>query len=285
MATASDPRVSRLPAGQFRFEYVGGAPIGAGGLGRVYRVRIVASNAAGVPEGSEWAVKVLNERWNRHPVMRARFEREIAALQRMFHPNIVTLHGENLPGGERFYVMPLFSTSVRRFIAQGGHCGDWRAVARLGVVLAEALLYAHGRGFVHRDLKPDNILFNPGGPLVIADWGLGYFVHKESVVLQHLTRGGMGTEYYCSPEQWATGKCDQRGDVYSLGMTLDEWVTGRQRPIAIGMGLDHDTVRDPSQGARRFNLLLRAMTKPNKAERPWSMQDVAAGLHAAAEGR
>lgn len=273
---------SILPVGQFRFAYVGFGPIGVGGLGSVYRVRIIQSNAYQMPTGTEWAVKRLNNKWNKHPAMRARFEREIAAVRRMAHSNIVTCHGENLPGGERFYVMPLFTSSVRRCIAGGGLRGDWCSVAEQGATLAKALQYAHDLGFIHRDLKPDNILFNPGQPLVIADWGLGYFVHKESQVLQQLTRGGMGTEYYCSLEQWGTGKCDGRGDIYSLGMTLDEWVTGRQRAITVGSGLDGDTTPDTSPGARHFNALLHAMTQMWKVHRPSSMRDVAIELSAAA---
>jgi serine/threonine protein kinase len=128
------------------------------------------------------------------------------------------------------------------------------------------------------------VLFNGGGPLVIADWGLGYFVHRESQVLQQLTVGGMGTEYYCSPEQWATGKCGSTGDIYSLGMTLDEWVTGRQRPITVGAGLDGTAPsggRTP--GALRFDALLRQMTRFASRERPTSMRIVASELRAAAE--
>lgn len=266
-----------LPPGQFhlRFEAV---PLGQGGLGSVYSVMVTASNEPSMKVGSRWAAKKLNDSWRNHPVMTARFEREILALRSMAHPNIVTCHGENLPGGERFYVMPLFSNSVRKYIAAGGLRGNWRKIAKLGAVLADALQYAHHLGFIHRDLKPDNILFNPGGPLVIADWGLGYFVHRESLVLQQLTRGGMGTEYYCSIEQWGSGKCDCRGDIYSLGMTLDEWVTGRQRVIEIGMGVDGPATLDPSEGAVWFNGILRSMTQLRKTNRPDSMGAVASAL-------
>lgn len=283
MIVSSQPRNPQwLLPGQFWIERVGIGPIGSGGLGRVYRVRVVRSRAPTMPVGSEWAAKYLNEKWTRHPEARARFEREIAALHRMTHPNIVACFGENLPGGERFYIMPLFSSSVRRSIAAKGRLTDWRPVAAWGAILADALHYAHGMGFVHRDLKPDNILFNPGDQLTIADWGLGYFVHRESKVLQHLTRGGLGTEYYCSNEQWVTGKCDARGDIYSLGMTLDEWVTGRQRPIRVGDGLGSDCVHTTSPGARHFNALLRCMTQRSREHRPASMAWVSAELRDAA---
>jgi len=282
VSVISQPRFgSRLPAGQFHLRF-SPTPIGRGGLGSVYEVVVIASNAAGMPVGSVWAAKKLNENWQSHPVMRARFEREIVAVRSMSHPNIVTCHGENLPEGERFYIMPLFSNSVRKFIAVGGLRGNWLKIAKLGAELADALQHAHERGLIHRDLKPDNILFNPGGPLVIADWGLGYFVHRHSLVLQQLTRGGMGTEYYCSIEQWGTGKCDCRGDIYSLGMTLDEWVTGRQRVIEIGGGVDGPSTLEASQGAAFFNEIIHVMTQVHKTNRPETMTVVAAALRRAA---
>ena len=91
-------------------------------------------------------------------------------------------------------------------------------------------------------------------------------MHRDSQVLQQLTVGGMGTEYYCSLEQWGTGKCDGRGDIYSLGMTLDEWVNGQQRKITVGAGLNGPTTADTGGGAQRFNALLRAMTQEFKQE-------------------
>jgi len=268
-----------LPLNQFRFVELG--QLGVGGLGRVDRISITESNCATKAVGSEWARKRLNSKWDAHPEMVVRFEREISALKRMHHANIVTLEGENLPGAARFYLMPLFSSSVRKLIAVGGWTGDWANVARCGINLANAMQYAHDAGFIHRDLKPDNILFNGGGPLVIADWGLGYFVHKESKVLQQLTRGGMGTEYYCSLEQWSSGKCDHRGDIYSLGMTLDEWVRGRQMAITIGMGVAGASVNSSSAGAVAFNQVVRRMTMPLASQRLPTMVAVAQQFAAA----
>lgn len=265
-----------LPPGQFRFVPV--SELGSGGLGHVDEIEIVASAATSKTIGSRWARKRLNAHWNAHPDVRKRFEREISALKRMSHPNIVTFEGENLLGEERFYVMPVYSSTLRKLIASNSKRGDWRFAAEHGAILADALSYAHSEGFIHRDLKPDNILFNHQGPLIIADWGLGYFVHRESKVLVQLTRGGMGTEYYCSLEQWNTGKCDQRGDIYSLGMTLDELVTGAQRSITVGLGVRQPTVFATSQGAARFNSLLQTMTEPLASSRPANMRQVAGAL-------
>src|SRR5258708_15256646 len=182
-----------LVPGQFQFMFVGSNPIGEGGLGRVDRIRVAASSAHGKPVGSEWAIKRLNSKWAAHPAMRERFEREIAAVKEMKHPNIVTFEGENIPGYERFYVMPLFTNTLRRCVAGGALRANWRQVALHGAALAEAMQYAHDRRFIHRDFKPDNVLFDAQGPLVIADWGLGYFVHRESAVLQQLPARGIGT--------------------------------------------------------------------------------------------
>lgn len=273
--------LTQLLPGQFTVSFH--EELGAGGLGRVNRVRIEANNESRKVVGTDWAAKRLNAKWAEHPVAKVRFEREITTLSRMSHPNIVSFEGASLPGEERFYIMPLYSHSVRRHVVEGGCRHDWRAVARYGAILADAFGYAHGLGFIHRDVKPENILFNPGGALVIADWGIGYFIHKESVVLHHLTRGGgLGTEYYCSSEQWATGKCGATGDVYSLGMTLDEWVTGQQRAITVGAGIVNPTVGDRSAGAAQFNAAVMRMTRSRATDRMSTMREVAAELRLAA---
>lgn len=261
-----------MPFGQFRFEVL--RDIGAGGLGRVDKIIVKASNTPEKPVDSVWARKRLSAAWASHPEMAKRLEREIAALKLMDHPGIIPFEGESLPGGERFFVMPFYQSNLRRHIASGSWTGHWRNIIHCAIGLATALEYAHGLGFIHRDLKPDNILFDPGGPLVIADWGIGYFVHRESKVLTKLTRGGMGTEYYCSLEQWASGKCDNRGDVYSLGMTLDEWLHGRQRSITVGMGVGAADAGTMRGGAARLQRLLSWMTQPFPNQRPESMATV-----------
>jgi serine/threonine protein kinase len=269
-----------LPFGRFTMEYL--EKLGEGGLGRVDKVRMTASNCPTKPVGSEWACKRLNATWAAHPTMRERFEREIAALKQLKHPYIVKVEGENLPGGERYYLMPLYASTLRKYIESGRCRSDWRVVAKLGIQCALALQHAHGAGLVHRDIKPDNVLFNPGGTLVVADWGLGYFVHKLSKVLMPLTRGGMGTEYYCSFEQWSTGKCDHRGDIYSLGMTLDELLTGAHRQIvAAGFGLNGPSSTEGTTGAQCFNAVLQRMTAFSPEKRQASMGEVIQGLRAA----
>ncbi|MDI1433224.1 serine/threonine-protein kinase [Polyangium sorediatum] len=271
-----------LPPNQFRFKY--GRLLGEGGLGRVDEIVIALSNCVGLQPGQRLACKRLNDSWKDHPVMRQRFEREIAALKAMSHTAIVAYQGENLGDSlERFYIMPLYPKSLRDLL--GGYPDGIEAgyIAGLGARLADALQYAHNLGFIHRDLKPENVLMDAQNNPVIADWGLGYFVHKHSKVLKPLTMGGMGTEYYCSLEQWNTGKCDNRGDVYSLGIMLAELLTGRQTPInPVGGGIRLNVLAGYTEHEQRFNALIQRMTYVVPSGRPSSMAEVATELWALA---
>jgi serine/threonine protein kinase len=272
--------MSRISPGQFYFNW--GRKLGEGGLGRVDEIIITDSNSTHVV-GSRLACKRLNDRWKHEQRACARFEREIQALRQMSHPSIVSYEGENLSGSdERFYVMPLYEKSLRNLLATKPDGFNWPEVAKFVAQMAEALAYAHQQGFIHRDLKPENILLDAQHHPIIADWGLGYFVHKESKVLQNLTRGGMGTEYYCSMEQWATGKCDVTGDIYSLGLMLAELIHGHQFPITVGMGIQGDVIVGNSHGARMLNDIVRLMTDLHPGRRIQTMTEVAYHLRQAA---
>ncbi len=272
--------MSTLPRGQFLVKHI--RPLGEGGLGTVDEIEVSATNCSyGV--GQRFARKRLNAKWKRHPQAVERFEREIAATRTMSHSNIVGFRGENtIDGNERFYLMDVYPGSLRTklFATPGGY--RWDEVARFGLVIANALAYAHSMGNIHRDLKPENVLFTADNVPIIADWGLGYFVHKESRVLHQLTRGGMGTEYYCSIEQWTTGKCTFSGDVYSLGVVLAELVTGRQVPMRFpGDGIQYTVAKVGDAGALMFNQLLATMTRVTATTRIQTMAEVSRGLQTA----
>jgi serine/threonine protein kinase len=271
---------SQLPLGQFNFKW--GRPLGAGGLGKVDEIIITDSNCT-LPVGSSLACKRLNAQWKDQPLARERFEREIAALRQMSHPAIVTVQAENLRGSnERFYMMPLYPKSLRDLLAATPSGFAWASAATFVAHLADALSYAHTKGFIHRDIKPENILLSASNEPIIADWGLGYFIHKESKVLQQLTRGGMGTEYYCSLEQWNTGKCNETGDVYSLGVMLAELIRGQQLPMTyVGMGISQDVVSNNTYGAQSLNTIIKTMTHFLPQSRVQSMERVAYQLREA----
>lgn len=252
--------------------------IGQGGLGFVEEVHVTRGNHRH-RGGERLARKRLLPKWAGQPEHRARFDREIQAVGAMNHPAIVALQGVNLPGQERFYLMKLYPCSLRDVLVARRGPIPWEATARIGTILADALAHAHGKSFIHRDIKPENILLDASGNPVISDWGLGYFVHQFSTVLD-LTMGGMGTVYYCSPEQWATGKCGPSGDVYSLGIVLAEMVMG-QRAALPGQGIRGDVTSARDAGARCFNRVVLGMTRPRAHERFQSMTEVAASLRSA----
>lgn len=258
--------------GQFEFRVIG--EIGRGGLGVVYEIEVIKTIQA-YPIGTRLALKKLNEQWSQNPTMLERFEREIRALRMMNHPHILGIKGENLSGGERFYCMDVYKGSLRDWIAARSVRPTLREVAAHFAAIADAVAHAHELGNIHRDIKPENILHTNEHRPVVADWGLGYFVHKNSVVLTGLTRGGMGTEYYCSEEQWATGKCGPEGDVYSLGITMAEVLTCRQNPMPlIGAGITSDVVSPVDQQSVLMNSLIKAMTRRDRYRRMQSMVEV-----------
>lgn len=261
-----------LTPGQFAVEHV--RPLGAGGLGTVDVVKVVQTNQA-YPVGTLLARKQLGPKWAGDPGAQARFEREIEMMSAMNHPNIAPLRGASLPGGARWYVMPLYSGSVRSALQAGRRFQTVASVAGFGVRIADALSYAHSKNFSHRDLKPENILLNEHSEPVLADWGLGQFVHQHSLVLD-MTRGGpMGTHYYCSFEQWTTGRSGVPGDVYSLGVTLAEFAAKRAIPInPPGAGHTVDVVPPLDQGSVRFNALIKRMTSFHPYNRHQSMAEV-----------
>lgn len=265
-----------LPKNQFIIESV--RELGTGGLGTVDEVVIIESNCD-YPVGMRLARKRLNANWKDNPTARERFEREIKALANMSHASIVPFKGENLPNQERYYVMPLYARSVRDLINENPMGFDWIDVARLGIKIANAMHYAHQKGYLHRDLKPENLLQDANNHIVISDWGLGYFVHQYSKVFD-LTIGPMGTMYYCSGEQWQTGKCDERGDVYSLGIVLAELVRGANKIYVLpGCGLgQEDAVIYKNRATDAFNAYLRKMTSINRNDRPKSMDAVMQAL-------
>ncbi|HEY1954403.1 MAG TPA: serine/threonine-protein kinase [Polyangiaceae bacterium] len=266
---------STLFPGQFMITPVG--EVGAGGLGTVDEVAVTASNASH-PVGLRLARKRLGPRWRNDPGAQARFDREIDMLRTMAHPNIVSLEGVSMPGQPTWYVMPLFRRgSLRRAIAAGRRFDSLSALAHFAVKIADALAYAHSFGFIHRDIKPENILLDQNDEPVLADWGLGQFIHRHSKVLD-LTRGGpMGSQYYCSLEQWSRGRCDVTGDVYSLGVVLAELALGRGVPIVPpGSGISQDVLAPTSAEARDFNTLVRCMTALFPAGRIQSMAQVSA---------
>jgi serine/threonine protein kinase len=156
-----------------------------------------------------------------------RFYREARAAGAMSHPNIVTIHEVGEDRGRFFIAMEfLEGQTLRERITVGGALALSEAVA-IAVALCDALEYAHLRGVIHRDIKPDNIHLLPGGRVKLTDFGIARITTEDQ-----LTVAGQvfGTPSYMSPEQIEGRPIDVRSDLFALGILLYEMVSG-QKPF------------------------------------------------------
>lgn len=202
------------------------APIGAGGMGEVYRARDSRLNR-------DVALKVLPEHLAEDPQALARFAREAKAVAALSHPNILVLYDVGADEGVHYAVTELLEgENLRERIARAPL--PWRKAAEMGAAIAEGLAAAHSKDIVHRDIKPANIFLTSDGQVKILDFGLAQFrrTPAEDEETVTLTEAGgrtvAGTIGYMSPEQVRGEKAQAPSDIFSLGCVLYEMVTGRR---------------------------------------------------------
>ncbi len=223
-----------LPAGTRLGPYEILSPIGAGGMGEVYRAKDTRL-------GRDVAVKVLPTEMSSSPELRQRLEREAKTISQLSHPHICTLHDVGHQDGTDYLVMEyLEGETLADRLSKGALPVD--QALRIGIEIAGALDAAHRCGIVHRDLKPGNVMLTKSG-VKLLDFGLAKLAAPQRGAVsqatslptalqesQPLTTRGtiLGTFQYMAPEQLEGGEADARSDIFAFGCVLYEMLTGQK---------------------------------------------------------
>jgi serine/threonine-protein kinase len=214
--------------GRTRFELLG--VLGEGGMGHVERVRDRDLLR-------DVAVKTLRAELADSAAMALQFLWEARVTAYLDHPNIVPVHDLGATDGRLYFVMKLargqtLAACLKSIRGSAQAAAQWTVPRRLRLFLqlCNAVSFAHSRGVLHRDLKPDNVLLGDHGEVIVTDWGLAVPLGDErGAELQRIIPDGLaelsaGTPMYMAPEQIEGAALDERSDVYTLGVILYEMV-------------------------------------------------------------
>jgi len=260
------------------------ALLGQGGMSAVYKAtdpnlrRVVA-------------IKLIHSHLSDDPNFIGRFKEEAAAVARLRHANIVQVHDFNVDGDTYYMVMEYLvgetlQSRLRRLNATGRKMPLEEAL-RLCIQICEAAGYAHDHELVHRDIKPANIMLNVNGQAILMDFGIVKIMGGE----QHTATGAtIGTAMYMSPEQIRSERVDERADIYSLGVTLYEMLSGQppytaDSALTLMMMVLNDPLPDLRQAREDvmeslWSVVQKALAK-EPAERYQTMEELASALRQA----
>jgi serine/threonine-protein kinase len=261
-------------AGRYELEEL----VGSGGMSTVYRAHDSMLER-------KVALKILHQRFGDDEEYVERFRREARAVAQLAHPNIVTVIDRGEDGGRQFIVFEYVEgDDLKQLIDKTGPL-PIDQVVELGREIAAALSFAHERGIVHRDVKPQNVLLSEGRAKV-TDFGIARSLDVEHGVTQ--TGTVLGTSNYIAPEQASGQPIDDRSDVYSFGVVLFELLTGTvpfEGESFVAVALKHINEPAPPVLERRPDTpprlarLIDAMLEKDHDARP-SMDEVAGELAA-----
>jgi serine/threonine protein kinase/Tol biopolymer transport system component len=201
------------------------APLGAGGMGEVYRARDLRL-------GRDIAIKVLPSAFSADPERLIRFEHEARAAAALNHPNILSVYDIGQYDGAPYIVSELLDGETLRERLTGGDAMPVHKAVECAVQIAHGLAAAHDKRIVHRDLKPENIFITSDGRVKILDFGLAKLTQTEPSMAGELTTTGagivLGTVGYMAPEQVRAQPLDQRADIFAFGALLYEMLSGER---------------------------------------------------------
>ena len=258
---------------QDRYEILG--LIGSGGMADVYKAKCHKLNRL-------VAVKVLKAEFSDDPGFLSKFQMEAQAAAGLSHPNIVNVYDVVDEGSLHCIVMELIEgITLKSYILKKGKLEVKEAV-NIAIQVAQGIAAAHEQKIIHRDIKPQNMLISRDGKVKVADFGIA-----RAATTQTMTSEAMGSVHYISPEQARGGYSDARSDIYSLGITIYEMVTGRlpfagENTVAIAIAQLQEPITRPSLYNLEIPVSLEAIIlkcTEKKPERRYSqMSDVIADL-------
>ena len=223
----NDKYIGRLLDGRYEILEV----IGTGGMAVVYKARCHRLNRL-------VAIKILKDDYIQDEEFRRRFRAEGEAVGMLSHPNIVSVYDVSSSNQADFIVMELIDgITLKQYMEKRGYL-NWKETLHFAIQIGKALEHAHGRGLVHRDIKPHNVMVLKNGSVKVADFGIARVMSKSNT----LTKEALGSVHYISPEQAKGGRVDNRSDIYSLGIVMYEMIAGRvpyDGESPVGVAIQH----------------------------------------------
>ena len=206
--------VGQVLAGRYKLVEL----VGQGGMATIFR-------GHDTQLGRDVAVKVLRAEYGRDPAFVARFRQEAQAAAALSHPNVVQVFDYGMEAGDPFIVMEMIDGGDLASVLKERGAFEPLAAARIAQQIYEALDAAHGRGIVHRDIKPTNVLLTTAGRVKVADFGIARAFSEAQLTMPGTT---LGSVHYFSPEQARGEMVTSASDVYSAGLVLFEMLTGKR---------------------------------------------------------
>ena len=190
--------------------------IGTGGMAVVYKAKCHRLNRL-------VAIKILKDDYYQDEEFRRRFHAESQAVAMLSHPNVVSVYDVSSSDEADYIIMELIDgITLKQYMEKKGVL-NWKETLHFAMQIAKALEHAHGRGIVHRDIKPHNVMVLKNGSVKVADFGIAQVTSNACT----MTKEALGSVHYISPEQAKGGRVDNRSDLYSLGVVMYEMITGR----------------------------------------------------------